>query len=61
MPRARVLLPCWLALVLVGCSAPLTAGPSVCDFVRRSVADGSMPLSVAQGMYPECSVNQGPR
>lgn len=60
LPRVRVLLPCWLVLVvLASCSAPLTSRPDLCAFVRESAASGSIPLELAQSMYPECSVVKG--
>lgn len=55
----RVLLAVALAGVLVSC-APVVSSPiggggeRMCNYVRKAVADGSMPVWQALEWYPQC-------
>ncbi len=56
-----------LALLLASCApyaarAPLGQRDSVyCEWVRRQVANGSLPLEQAEDFYPECAPFEAPQ
>lgn len=45
---------------LTSCAATMTRPPTICETIRRAVSDGSMPLEIARGWYPECHVTDAP-
>ena len=53
--KRRLVLLALVVLPLASCgAAPLQQQYRLCPFVRQAVKEGSMPINLAEGLYPEC-------